>query len=110
MESDKTEQLLSQLKDVEFVSFEASKIPGVGWWLLAAILLGLVIYYLVHKKNSTYRNEALELLNEAYQSQYALTAMNSVLKRTALYIYPNANVSALYGVQWLDFLDRKSVV
>lgn len=92
---------------------------ALGWWLLLAIIIACFISaffaYKNYQKKWHYRKEALHLLKE-YQSslQGALTDKEIVsryiecLKRTAISAYPSHGVQALYGKEWIAFLNQQT--
>lgn len=84
---------------------------GPGWWLLAALLLGVLAWagwrlWLRHRRNR-YRREALSQLERlAAQplTPQALAELSGLLKRTALVAYPRELVASLSGSAWRQFL------
>lgn len=94
--------------------------PAPGWyWVMGLLaLLGVALLWrvLVHWQRNRYRREALAELariETAAQSagpgedpaDTALPALAELLKRTALTAYPRAQVAALTGPAWFEFLD-----
>lgn len=91
--------------------------PAPGWWLLALLVLVLVV--LGWRRWQRYRNHpvtaALKELKRIEQdpdcadcTRQAL-ACSILLRRTAISLYPRAEVAALTGQPWLDFLCETSV-
>jgi len=91
--------------------------PAPGWyWVIgfavaAAIVLALRAF--IRWQHNRYRREALaELasyetaLTDPAQRTVALASIAELLKRTALTAWPRAEVAALTGAPWLDFLVR----
>lgn len=107
-------ELNNQLKDVKLAPLEISQWPGLGWWIIACLLLLtisiLIIKFVQERRKNAYRLEALSVLN-TLQSQtnpdMTPQAINTVLKRTALSAYPSIDINALYGKAWFDFLNRQ---
>lgn len=119
-----TEDPLSQLADIHLPGEVEAWPPAVGWWVLAALLAAALVagvrrlFALVHRR----RREAAALreLEDAWQRYCAgarqeggqnqagldfLAQVNAVLRRVALYHYPEAEVAGLTGRHWLAFLD-----
>jgi len=87
--------------------------PAPGWWLLlAALIAGLLILLLAairHWRRNAYRRAALDEIDALPPADAAnVTALATILKRTALAAYPRAEVASLTGRAWLAFLDRTS--
>lgn len=89
--------------------------PAPGWWLLAiTVLAGIAagaIWLLRRYQRNRYRRQGLEVLKrieERYQQNRdpiaCSAAINSLLKRVALQAYPQRNIAALSGQDWVDFL------
>ena len=88
-----------------------------GWWLLLLSIVGITTLMIVlikrHQKKWGYRKQALQRLKAEYQhwqlagdEQQCLSAMASIVKRTAITAYPTVNIKSLYGQQWIDFLNK----
>jgi Domain of unknown function (DUF4381) len=76
----------------------------IGWYVLfgmiGLLLLWFAIRTLRHWLANRYRREALRELARATPDQFS-----SLLKRTALAVWPREKVASLSGEAWLDFLD-----
>jgi len=89
-----------------------------GWWLLLSIaLLGAaaLVYFLVRRyRANAYRRRALQQLQRLQQeylvdhdaSDY-LAKTNALLKSVALVSYPQREVAARSGDEWLIFLNSR---
>lgn len=81
----------------------------VGWQILA-VWLGVVAgIYLIdgirRYRRDRYRREAIRLLDQVdISTPTAGFQIASLLKRTALAVYPRRQVASLYGEQWANFL------
>jgi hypothetical protein len=80
-----------------------------GWQLLLAVL-ALVFAVLVWRRISrwrkdAYRRLALRQLRRISGGQEAPASLPVLLKAVAIHAYPRAEVAALWGEKWLDFLD-----
>jgi hypothetical protein len=106
---------LAQLRDIHLPEPISAWPPAPGWWFIA--LLSLVAFVLLirwalrYQQRTAFRKQALselQHLDNVYfdkPNQY-LQQLNTLLKRTALHCHPKANVAALNGAQWLEFLDH----
>lgn len=115
---------LAQLRDIHTPSPVDWWPPAPGWWLLlllALLLLAtLCVWCLRHYRARAYRRAARSELQALYlqwqqlgDDQAYLQAANGILKRTAIAAFADANVQALSGARWCEFLDqhwRKPVV
>lgn len=88
--------------------------PAPGWYLvillLILILTFLLIRYIRKRNRNQYRILALKHLAEIREEaghtpqQQDIQALNQLLKLTALSAFPRADVAALSGSEWQDFL------
>jgi len=84
-----------------------------GWWVVAgwlAVVIGLAVIKIVsRRRKNRYRREAIAQLGQiasmaAHDPAAAAVEIASLLKRTALAIYPRQQVAHLYGPDWARFL------
>jgi hypothetical protein len=106
---------LEQLRDLQLPAEVGLWPPAPGWWLLAALLLGGLVWAgLVlwrHWQRNAYRRAALALLH-SYQQQLQqdnnpqryLTRVAQLLRRTALSAYPQQPLAGLTDRAWRQFL------
>jgi hypothetical protein len=86
----------------------------VGWWVLAAWLLAVVLLVARHAhrtwQGNRYRREALAALSsiEAQPGKNGAAQLAVLLKRTALAAYPRDKVAHLYGAEWAGFLSEST--
>lgn len=90
-----------------------------GWYVLAGLLLLalllLLFLWIRRRRENRYRIIALKQLGEIHASagdkpaQGDIQALNRLLKETALTVYPREQVAALYGNEWLGFLDQSCI-
>ncbi len=80
--------------------------PAPGWYVLGGIVLAVGIVWLVdwyrRYRRNLYRRQALAEL----RGQPTVTAIATVLKRTALSVFPRDRVAALHGEAWIAFLNQ----
>lgn len=89
--------------------------PAIGWWVLA-VLIPLAIYlsyklykYITRKtalKSVKKQIKALKI-NQDLGEQQKLIELSSLMRRTAVSIFPREDVASLTGEKWLNFLDKK---
>lgn len=110
---------LANLRDLHLPEAVADWPPALGWWLLSVIFLIVLIWTgraLCRRfKNRAYRRQAqLELkaivadYNQTQDSSDALIALQLLMKRAAMTGFNRAEVAALTGVAWTQFLDTTS--
>jgi hypothetical protein len=106
---------LADLRDIHLPPAVGWWPPAPGWWLLAVLLLAtaaaLILLLRHHHRRRAYRRAALRELKalqrtETDAMQFA-AAVNTLLKRTALTAFPQREVAALHGADWLAFLDSR---
>ena len=108
---------LAQLRDIHLPEAVGWWPPAPGWWLLALLAVAVLAVgawaCYRHYRAGAYRRAARAELNNAYSSwretadsrAYIQTA-NAILKRVALYRFPDRTVAGLSGAGWCGFLDR----
>ncbi len=86
-----------------------------GWWVLAALVaLGLAVTAIVvmrRRRLNQYRRLALAELHDIEARSFDKRAIHEVatlVRRTALAIYPRPVVAHLYGDDWREFLNRSA--
>ncbi|MDC0374551.1 DUF4381 domain-containing protein [Pseudomonadales bacterium] len=114
-----SEDPLAQLRDLHLPQAVADWPPALGWWLLAGLVLfGLVWFmralYRRYQSNAYRRFAQRELTaivaeHETTQdARRALSALQFLMKRVAMTAFNRAEVAALTGVAWTQFLDATS--
>lgn len=85
-----------------------------AWYLLAVVTLFFTLWMCWRRwrqwKTDQYRREALKSLHSlrVVADRQALQQIPGLIKRAALSCWPRADVAALSGRQWHEFLDRSS--
>jgi hypothetical protein len=87
-----------------------------AWYVLGIVFVIVIIYFGLLKykkhKHNYYRREALRTLESTNWSQVddmdgIINKIRIVLKQVAIQKYERVNVAALYGEEWLFFLESK---
>jgi len=115
-----TQNAAVQLEELEPL-FEPEPVPfsfnTPAWYALGFILIVLAAYTLFLQfkkfKNNRYRRDALKLidgLNASNQSDIntSLNTIKTILKKLAIHRYGRTEVAALYGMDWLEYLESKA--
>ena len=112
---------LKQLHDLHLPAQPAAWPPASGWWLLAVVLAGLVVYAIVRWRRARLRAQPFRLaaasldrlLDDARAQRLPArdfaNAVNALLKRALIHGAHRAEAAALTGTAWLQYLDRVSV-
>ncbi len=120
-------ELLEQLADIHLPAPVTYWPPAPGWWLLVILLLGSVIWaaltiiqQIKQRKICAYALGELDKIQLAYNENHIATEeaenaarllfvnqFNAVIRRVALWHYPNSGIASLGGVAWVDFIQEK---
>ena len=106
---------LAGLKDIDLPPEPDWWPPAYGWWLLAALLLGLIIFGLMKwfRRQARLRPIRLavkELKNmnlqadDPEQRRLILQQLSGLVRRFALTFYPREQTAELCGREWLNFI------
>lgn len=118
------EELLAQLADIHLPAAVSYWPPAPGWWIVAAGLLALLAYAGRKVARAARQRRICEHALAELERCYAalgrteeldpenlklrfVNEFNSVIRRVALYHFPQANVASLAGVAWVDFIREK---
>jgi len=113
------EDPLAQLRDIHLPQTVADWPPALGWWLLAGLVLfglfwAMRALYRRYKSNAYRRIAQRELTTIAAEytkdedARRALIALQILMKRVAITAFNRAEVAALTGLAWTQFLDATS--
>jgi hypothetical protein len=110
---------LANLRDIHLPQEPGWWPPAPGWWLLGAlVLLTPILWRMIQafrgrRRKPRYRSAALQELDQYYQAYQStggkpafVQAVSALLKRVALQCHDPAQVAALSGRQWADFLTQ----
>ncbi|MCB1672499.1 MAG: DUF4381 domain-containing protein [Pseudomonadales bacterium] len=120
-------ELLEQLADIHLPQAVSFWPPAPGWWLLALLVLALlgwlvarllqarrkrrICAFALQELDGVYNAFAADLSGDGDQAGKArlmfLNQMNAVLRRVALWHFPQHNVASLSGRAWVDFIREK---
>ena len=120
-------ELLEQLADIHLPGPVSFWPPAPGWWLLALLVIALLVWLTIKALDArkqrqicafalqeldkaygtfqTQQNSDPELLNQARLT--FLNKFNAVLRRVALWHFPQQNIASLGGRAWVDFIREK---
>ncbi|WP_052362427.1 DUF4381 domain-containing protein [Falsirhodobacter sp. alg1] len=109
--------LLSQLHGLREPDAVSMTPETPAWFVLGGIiLLALALLFwrwTRHRRANAYRREALALLARIAPdltrgNPAALPELDRLLRRTALAVYPRAEVASLTGADWARYLDERA--
>jgi hypothetical protein len=119
-----SQELLAQLADIHLPEAVTYWPPAPGWWILSLAILVAAIYLGRHYQQVRTQQKILQYalaeLDQCYQ-QYTMAEnkadsepklrfvnqFNSVLRRVALWHYPDSNAASLGGDAWVAFIREK---
>lgn len=110
--------LEQQLRDVQTPEAVSWWPLAIGWWLVAAIVISLIIFSIIklvkHRQRNAYKKLAVAELNqhfsdwqESQNNNAYLQAANAVLKRSCSYFNSQLNTptASLSGRSWVVYLN-----
>lgn len=119
-----SEELLAQLADIHLPTAVSYWPPAPGWWILAILLIAALVYFgrkigarirlrkiceqALLELDKCYRHfdEASQVDTDSSKLRY-LNEVNSVIRRVALYHFPDSKVASLGGSNWVEFIREK---
>jgi len=108
------QQIELPLRDIQIPEEISWWPPAVGWWVLV-VLIPLCVYLIYRLYKRITRKTALKTAkkyfrtlrdNEQLSKQEKLAELSSLMRRTAVSLYPREEVASLTGDDWLNFLDE----
>jgi hypothetical protein len=101
------------LRDIHLPAAVSWWPPALGWWVLGALVVGLLAYYVLRYVRQNRQRAALKLLNKIKLDleagalpESSLQVLSSVMRRFAMSVAINpALVAGLIGKAWLQYLD-----
>ena len=120
-------ELLGQLADIHLPAAVAYWPPAPGWWVLVFMLLSVIVWaalYVIQqikqRKICAYALSELDKIqldydqinkdSEAAENSAQLlfvNQFNAVIRRVALWHYPDSGIASLGGAAWVDFIQEK---
>lgn len=104
---------LAQLRDIHLPEPVSWWPPAPGWWVLALVVLGLLVwggvYFFNRFRSRQHRRAALRelaILKQNLDSREIVEGVAVLLKRVALQSFDRKEVASLSGARWLAFLDH----
>ena len=108
-------ELLDRLADLSVPEPVPYTPETIGWWVLAAIVTAIAAATTFvtwrRRRSNRYRRAALRELNDirenlqaAGKTSRALSEAATLVRRTALAVYPREEVTHLHGEAWAEFL------
>ncbi len=102
------------LKDIHLPETIGWWPPAMGWWILIiTIPLLIFLFFWLYKRLTRYTaiktaNKILQTvkLNTETSNEQKLKELSMLIRRTAMSVFPRADVAGLTGKAWLDFLDN----
>ncbi|MDW7693554.1 DUF4381 domain-containing protein [Flammeovirgaceae bacterium SG7u.111] len=105
-----TNQDIGQLIEPQTVAFT---FDALGWYILMAVgflIFGIMmaVRWASYKKNK-YRREAIAQIDDcAKDEKLSINQVNKILKQVAVHTFGREKVAALYGREWVAFLNQKT--
>ena len=103
------------LRDIHLPSSIAWWPPAPGWWIVLAVIVSLSVLGIFLYRRKQRRKMFVAATQEFENIQHHYTdnqnvqllakALSIWLRRVCLSFYPRADVAALTGTAWLEFLD-----
>lgn len=109
---------LQQLRDIHVPEVPSWWPPAPGWWLVAALLLGAVVWVIWRGRRARRRREPIRAARSLYARVYEryrsgeisgreyLNQSNEVIKRALIHGLGEREARRATGRAWLELLDR----
>lgn len=112
--SPQAQQLLAQMHDIAPPPPVSWWPPAPGWWLLAFLAMGLMVWagrrWLSYRQRNRYRQQASSELEQLQGTDTNPLAaqVSELLKRTALTAYPEQHtiIANSFGDEWVKLLNQ----
>jgi len=99
---------LAQLKDIQLPEQIHNYPLAIGWWILAAVIIALILFTLAKIKSSQKKRQAQKQAIAQLSSQSpSVDEIIVVLKWAALQYFPRNEIASLSGSKLQDFLTEQ---
>ena len=105
---------LDQLRDIHLPETLDSWQVAPGWWILIALLTGLLIYTIFRwsKRRQSFALLSpalteLETIRQLPARGESVAQLSALIKRICLLHFPKAQVASLSGNSWITFLNNQ---
>lgn len=98
---------LADLHDIQLTETAGIWPPAIGWWLLAALCIGLSLVFIKMFNNHRRKIKAKkQVLSEIHCTtiEDGRQALNILLKRACITYWGNEHIAPMHGEQWSAFL------
>ena len=109
---------LSTLRDIHLPSSVPWWPPAVGWWLVLALIIVLILLSIIGwrayrqqrlKRSALRELQAIQTAFAAHNNrQQLLSDVSALLRRVCISLYPRTTAASLTGTAWLDLLNSNS--
>ena len=104
------------LRDIQIPDAISAWPPAIGWWVLAVLIpRWCYLRYRLYRRLT--RKTALKAAKKQFKilrdqsplsKQEKLIELSSLMRRTAVSLYPRTDVAGLTGEQWINFLNQSA--
>lgn len=103
---------LQQLRDIHLPDPVSAWPPAYGWWLLAALIIGVsggvIWYWRRRQRHYQAKREALRLLLTLEEGSKSWAGdLNAILRRVCLSYFPQEANAHIFGEAWVAYLAAK---
>ena len=100
---------LAELKDIHLPEPTSMWPPAYGWWILLAVVIGLIIALIIWqvrrwRSNLAKRQAIAELEMLTTNSENWPQHLHKLMRRLTVSYFPQENVAQLHGQHWVQFL------
>jgi len=108
---------LDQLRDIHLPDAVSWWPLAIGWWLVAALLLGMMLFFVWRLQRSKQQRhrvnhvmQSLDALDDDtdLSEQEWLQTLSALLRRIVINLHGRQATAGLVGKQWLEYLDQST--
>ena len=112
MEQNQTQQLLSQLKDINGLDKISWWPLATGWWILLGLIIILwisIVFYRRYRarKEASWQAQVKSLFTDLHDlktTKEKAAALSELMRRLAIHKYGRQSCAGLEGNEWLEWL------